>query len=161
MAIEWIVDGKLRCTTCNEYKEFSEYHKDTTRKNIGLAYRCKTCAGREGAKHHARRMKHDDGYKRAMKNRYIKGSFGISVDEYESRLVRQNHCCALCGSTTPKGGWHLDHNHTTGEIREFLCNVCNRGLGYFQDDPAILLKAIAYLEKHGTATGVPKEGSGQ
>lgn len=161
MAIEWMIDNKLRCTTCHEYKELDDFHKDSTRPIYGRAYRCKVCAIHHSKKHHARRMKEDDGYKRAMKNRYIKRAFSISVDEYESRLIKQGHCCALCGSTTPKGGWHLDHNHTTGEIREFLCGVCNRGLGYFQDDPNILLKAIAYLEKHGTATDVPKEVTGQ
>ena len=64
-------------------------------------------------------------------------------------------------TTTKQGGWHLDHNHVTGKLREFLCNPCNRGLGYLQDDPMILMKAIEYLDKHNDYAVVGSEGRGQ
>lgn len=41
-----------------------------------------------------------------------------------------------------------DHDHLTGNAREWICDSCNTGLGRFKDNIALLKKAIAYLEKH-------------
>lgn len=54
------------------------------------------------------------------------------------------HDCAICGQ--PKEV--LDHDHSTGAVREPLCNNCNRTLGLMADDPARLRAAADYLEKH-------------
>ena len=44
----------------------------------------------------------------------------------------------------------VDHNHTTGKIRDLLCGNCNGGLGKFMDNPELLIKAADYLkERHG------------
>ena len=40
----------------------------------------------------------------------------------------------------------LDHNHKTGEVRGYLCESCNTGIGRFDDDVTILKRAITYLE---------------
>jgi hypothetical protein len=39
---------------------------------------------------------------------------------------------------------HLDHNHTTGELRGFLCRRCNFLLGFIEaaDAPLDVLKAL-------------------
>jgi len=39
----------------------------------------------------------------------------------------------------------IDHNHKTNNIRGLLCNKCNKGLGLFNDDPLLLIKAKDYL----------------
>ena len=55
--------------------------------------------------------------------------------------------CDLCS----KGGRQLvmDHNHATLEVRGWLCQNCNRGLGCFGDDYLLLEKALHYLStKH-------------
>jgi hypothetical protein len=41
---------------------------------------------------------------------------------------------------------HLDHDHITGKFRGWLCNRCNRGLGYFDDCIEGLLQAVSYLQ---------------
>ena len=53
--------------------------------------------------------------------------------------------CPLCGRR-PKV-LHLDHDHATGEPRGMICGECNRGLGHFLDDPALLRRAADYLER--------------
>lgn len=41
-----------------------------------------------------------------------------------------------------------DHNHETGEGREWICDSCNTGLGRFKDNPKFLEKVIEYLKKY-------------
>jgi len=78
-------------------------------------------------------------------------SHGSSVAEYDSLLLSQGGCCAICGAATPGNGntnWCIDHDHDNGKVRGLLCVKCNPGLGFFQDDVGLLQKAIAYLRLH-------------
>ena len=149
----------IRCGRCKEYKPPTEFHKNKRSKN-GLANTCKPCAITKSRELHARRFATDPSYKRAKKDSYVKYRHGISLEEYEAMLETQGGECAVCGTPSPKGGWHLDHNHLTNELRGFLCNPCNRGIGYLQDDINLLMKAIEYLKRTGSyATG--SEGRSQ
>jgi hypothetical protein len=65
-----------------------------------------------------------------------------------------NSPCPLCGHpVTGKSHkrtdrkWVRDHDHKTGEFRGWICNICNNGLGAFNDDPILLQKAANYLSK--------------
>lgn len=62
-------------------------------------------------------------------------------------LAKQNHACAVCKLTDPKGvgSWHVDHDHNTGAVRGLLCHHCNLLLGHAADDPERLRQAIHYL----------------
>jgi hypothetical protein len=42
----------------------------------------------------------------------------------------------------------LDHDHATGKFRGWLCDLCNRGIGYFRDTPSTLRSAADYLERN-------------
>jgi Recombination endonuclease VII len=79
---------------------------------------------------------------------------GMGADWY----VNQPKVCGICQITNPgPKGWCVDHDHTCCPyglrqgckkcIRGLLCNNCNRGLGYFQDDPKRLLAAIAWVSR--------------
>jgi hypothetical protein len=60
---------------------------------------------------------------------------------------QQAICCDCCGELKqPEAHLCLDHNHVTGELRGFICRLCNLGLGHFRDSTEILRKAIQYLE---------------
>lgn len=55
--------------------------------------------------------------------------------------------CQICG------GLHrlsIDHNHDTGEVRGLLCSSCNIGLGMFNDNQELLIKASSYLAQKGS-----------
>lgn len=71
---------------------------------------------------------------------------GLTVEE--AREFVRGKVCALCGT-----GEFLvvDHDHATGKRREALCAGCNSGLGFFQDDPALLRAAADYIERHRQA----------
>lgn len=84
--------------------------------------------------------------RRIDKNRNL-WRYGISVDRYEELLAMQGGRCAICQSADPrgKGGFHVDHCHTTGTVRGLLCHFCNIGIGNMGDDPDILGRAETYL----------------
>ena len=41
-----------------------------------------------------------------------------------------------------------DHDHHTGNIRDFICDSCNTGLGRFKNGQNYLMNAINYIKKH-------------
>jgi hypothetical protein len=74
-----------------------------------------------------------------------------------------NEVCSLCGqpetATTRRGSGtkrllQQDHDHKTNVLRGRICLDCNRGLGAFKDDPALLRAAATYIEKYRPPTGV-------
>ena len=75
--------------------------------------------------------------------------YGITREDYNLMLENQNYTCAICHTTDVGRGhthFHVDHNHDTGEVRGLLCDKCNRGLGYFNDNIKTITNAIKYLE---------------
>jgi hypothetical protein len=56
--------------------------------------------------------------------------------------------CENCGNKLDKGfKTHLDHCHTTGKFRGWLCNRCNMGIGALGDSTEGLQRAIEYLKR--------------
>lgn len=76
---------------------------------------------------------------------------GITKEDYNCMIDKQDNRCAICAKRF--GGEkhnkpHVDHNHTTGKVRGLLCFSCNTGIGQFKDNPAQVLRALNYLNKH-------------
>lgn len=83
-----------------------------------------------------------------INNQLIK-RYGITLEEYNSLLVSQDFCCAICRKhvSTLKVRLHVDHCHTTLKVRGLLCFNCNNALGRFKDNPDILQNAIDYITR--------------
>ena len=89
-------------------------------------------------KRHRQWSKDNPGYTRR---------YGLSYEEWLKMWVCQDGDCAICGEPFAQhSDAHVDHNHDTGEIRGLLCRKCNPGLGNFNDDPKLMIKAIKYLK---------------
>jgi hypothetical protein len=72
--------------------------------------------------------------------------YGVTRDEYNALLEKQCGVCAICGNSCKSGrALGIDHNHVTGQIRGLLCGICNRAIGYLQDDPKLVQSALEYL----------------
>lgn len=152
-----LIDGDRYCRICEETKPLEQFYKDKKGK-FGRGYFCKACANTKARiRHH--QIKNTLEHKRQQKNAHCKRQFGINITEYEEKLAKQNFACAICGlKLSAHGQWtHLDHDHKTGKLRDFLCTNCNRGLGHFQDNKVLLAKAAQYLDTHNNSADVVKE----
>lgn len=99
---------------------------------------------REGYQRNAaviREKKLDEHYQR---------KYGLTRVERDRMHQAQNGLCAICAGPPNGRGTrlHVDHCHDTDKVRGLLCSNCNTGLGLFGDDPARLLAATAYLNRH-------------
>ena len=65
--------------------------------------------------------------------------------EYDQMLARQGGVCAMCGKAQRRQRLSRDHDHVTGRVRGLLCIRCNRALGAFEWDAAVILRLIDYL----------------
>jgi hypothetical protein len=86
------------------------------------------------------------GYNEAAKERmrgYYRKKLGIPAATRPAPAE-----CENCNKTFKSGhDRHLDHCHKTGKFRGWLCNRCNRGLGFFDDCIEGLEQAIRYLKR--------------
>lgn len=83
-----------------------------------------------------------------MRIAQAKRLYGLTADEART-MYAQPHC-EICGGTAEAAGaqsrrLNIDHDYETGRARGVLCNRCNRGLGFYLDNPELLEKAAAYL----------------
>lgn len=81
------------------------------------------------------------------------------IGRIQARLKRkalppdENHKCPIClvgkeNSVGKETIWNLDHCHDTHKFRDYLCAGCNKGLGFFQEDPNNIKRALEYFAKH-------------
>ena len=129
-----------QCSTCGEHKALDQFGKMKTSKD-GLRGQCNPCRNKK--KYEWKSLNKD-----IVRNSILKGTYGISLDDYNAMLERQSGKCAICKTTDPgrRNKFCVDHNHRTGEVRGLLCEECNLGIGKLKDDPEILRKAATYLE---------------
>jgi len=140
-------DGNLFCTNCEAYKHpdcFTVFKRNRT----GKALNCRECAKEK-------RKQYEPEHRKRCAAYALKWQYGLSVEQYDALLERQNYVCAICSQpeTYRRKGWPIrplsvDHDHDTGAVRGLLCQACNFGLGSFMDDTCRLGQAIAYLERH-------------
>jgi len=119
--------NKKECYGCEEIKPLDEFpiHKEGIG---GKAARCNECR---------------------RKSKY-KEKYGITYDEFLLKLGAQDSKCEICTSEIEIGTTcNVDHNHETGEVRDLLCEKCNRAIGLFQENIDTIENAAAYLKKWG------------
>ena len=133
---------KKECTKCNDLKKLKEFNFRINKKTKTLYYQsfCKDC---------------QNSYNYIKdKNTKLKKAYGITLEEYEELLSKQNGKCVICnidnnGKYRSKlRAFAVDHCHSTGKIRGLLCSDCNTGIGLLKDNVNFLESAIKYLNKN-------------
>ena len=131
------------CSSCKKDLPLTEFWKNKAMKG-GYQWWCTTCWK-------AVTDKRRNGPKREVelrqrRNRHLIRKYGITADEYDTKLKKQNGVCGICMLDRDSRNFlAVDHNHDTGVIRGLLCENCNRGLGMFKDNKEFLQNAIHYL----------------
>lgn len=73
--------------------------------------------------------------------------YGITQNEYDAFVSKQNGKCAICKIPLDMGKRTcIDHCHSSNKVRDILCWSCNVGLGHFKDDPELLSQAAIYCK---------------
>lgn len=136
--------GQKLCQTCNIYKDLDQYYFVKRNESRRLA-NCIECISFTAL------IKRREKRVETLIKRY-----NLSLDEYELILKKQNYKCGICKiDRGNKNVEHLfvDHDHkccpgrfSCGKcVRGLLCDKCNRGGGFFNDDPTLLLAAATFF----------------
>lgn len=132
------------CMTCGKEKLATEFYMRN--KKTGVRHSsCKECDKERVKKRHQQNPNR-------TKNNDLKRNYGITLQEHNQMFESQNGLCAICGNTGD-GRWQklcVDHDHSTGKVRELLCRNCNMVLGQVGDNIQTLESMIKYLNKHSS-----------
>lgn len=130
-----------------------------TKPTLGNSTLCHQCYYEKNPEKYKIKIKNSAEYKKKNKEKHalyvkkaqLKIRYGLTYEQYLDMFKTQNNQCAICGykhKEEYKGTQKslcVDHNHKTQYVRGLLCKRCNVGLGYFNDDPMLLEKAINYI----------------
>lgn len=113
------------CPMCGLEKDKTEFaRKGNSRSGEPRVYPyCKTCA---------------NAYQKPLT---IKRLYNLTMEEYNAL----GDTCNICGRVEKKMSNAVDHDHTTGLIRGRICQRCNRGLAWFQEDFVLFQRCADYL----------------
>jgi len=144
-----------QCIHCSSNKPLSDYYRDS-RKLDGYQNTCKVCISGKEKLAYKRKKEANKLRSRSMRNAQIKRHYNVSIEDIEILYKHQKGLCSICKAPIILyGGIEekykiacVDHNHDTGKVRGLLCNKCNRGLGFFNDNLEKLKEAVNYLENN-------------
>ena len=162
-----------RCKRCGEVKSLDDFYRHDGCRD-GVRPECKACNLADKARRHAanpeparertRRWQEEkpqryrdkaakyreDGRKQISDRRsYLKRKYGITLEEYDQKLAEQGGVCAVCGrEPRPDISLHVDHSHTTGNLRGLLCFPCNVAIGLIREEHDRLDAIRRYLDDH-------------
>jgi hypothetical protein len=143
------------CPCCKQEKGIFDFAIRQSGSRIGQPVaHCKIC---NIEKQKERKKRDPTIYRRVEWPSKLKRMYGITVDDYYEMLALQGGGCAICNTKVPSRRarkyvkvemFFVDHCHSTGKVRGLLCSRCNRGLGYFDDNPNRLEMAAVYLKEY-------------
>ena len=163
---------KLRtCYRCKEVKPIEAFSRNKNNP-LGRGYQCRVCScqttkewRKKNPEKHVEQVKRWQAknpekkkqiardaarrYRASNPHSSVQMNHGITPEQYLAMVDAQNGCCAICGRNKFGRGkasklW-VDHCHTELRIRGLLCQRCNLGIGYFEDNPKLPQSAINYL----------------
>lgn len=123
--------GPLRsCKLCHEVKTLADFVSNASCAN-GKAHRCVDCDNSD------------------RQNKHLVAKYGITLAQKNQMAEDQDNTCPIClQEFTEFFNIVVDHDHSTNQVRQLLCRMCNAALGGFGDDPDTLMRAASYILRH-------------
>ncbi len=135
------------CKACNLKAQQARYLADPEAAIARVKRWQQANPERVNAAQRARRAKPE--VKRRERAGHLMRKYGMTIEQYDAMLEAQGGGCYICGRPPRDDiSLHVDHDHSTGEIRGILCFRCNNALADFQEDTGLLRNAIGYLAAH-------------
>jgi len=88
-----------------------------------------------------------------QKAKSLRLRWGLTLEQLNHYTILRQSQCDICRIKT---ALVIDHDHSTGEIRGFLCTKCNKALGLFQDNLTNITIAKLYLQRRLKCQTVPE-----
>lgn len=145
------------CNKCLIEKPLIDFYMDKNGK-YGRYSSCKECKNKRTEKwreknreHYNRKMReYNAANKDSRRDCDYKRKYGISLEQYNSKLESQNNKCWICEKKAAYKNRKMvvDHCHNSGRARGILCYGCNRALSILESGD-LLRRAQEYLEHFG------------
>jgi len=136
-----IVAEEKQCSRCSKIKLLSSFSKDK-QNSTGYKSACKDCSNLDFKKWRTENL---DKVRQQDKIKMLVKKYNLTKEEAAVYANNRIGECTICKAETFRV---VDHCHTTGEIRGFICSACNSMLGYAKDNIKTLEAAIKYLKEH-------------
>lgn len=157
---EKIIPAEKKCCRCKVTKPASDFYKSSHQQS-GLFSSCKACEISRIEKEKQHRTAYWKGYyKSHTQEMHLLRKYNITKARREEMLAHQGGQCAICYKLEKNLPRILvvDHCHSSGMVRGLLCQLCNTGIGAFEDDKARMLRAISYLASGGVSGSYNRPG---
>jgi len=92
------------------------------------------------------RTTHPEKHLMGNRKRSLRRKYGLTIDQMKQMYISQDGVCAICTEKFKNTkNMQVDHNHTTGQVRQLLCGPCNYLIGNAKEDVSIMKRAIDYI----------------
>jgi hypothetical protein len=137
------------CIVCHQVKSMDDFYISKLKNGrVQLRNQCKICFNEITHEKH----RSNPNYKKRKRNRDLKLKYGIDLEIYQNMKDSQNNLCAICESPEERRELNVDHCHSSGKVRQLLCNRCNLLLGRTGDNINLFERCIVYLKTHNQPT---------
>jgi len=131
-----------KCSKCGEVKSLRYFAKKKEAPS-GRRSACRDCV----AVYAKNLYNTSPGYRMSCYESRILRMYGLTWDMHTELMLRAKGHCDSCGEpfTGEKGAVHIDHCHTTHDVRGLLCSSCNTSAGSLGDCPDKIFSLIKYI----------------
>lgn len=143
-----------KCFVCEKIKDLDQFYLNK-RMMDGHINKCVSCVKEYSKSVYKKKNRADintgrrKDYRRNKDkylNWHLKRMYGITLEEYNQALLKQNGLCAICKLP---GKLVVDHCHSTKQVRGLLHRTCNAAIGLLKDSAEVLGSAADYIRNNG------------
>jgi hypothetical protein len=148
------------CSKCDIEKPLEAFPKNVLCAG-GVTGVCKQCNNTRQEAWRRKAMQEREDFRKRRYRSQDKArakKYGITVEQLDKMQEESGGVCEICSQPPDSGGrtssktLHIDHCHTTGQVRGLLCSRCNLCLGQIEENPKLIVEMLLYLDKYKRRT---------